>query len=76
MLLFFMCCDESYCTRRQKGVKYASPIAKGIWGIFVGILQYQKDYLMYLPITRKIISSYDVVNDEFSIAFTYTSQHS
>ena len=43
--------------------------------IFVGIPQHQKLYLVYIPITRKIISSYDVVFDEiFSIALAYTSQ--
>ena len=30
-------------------------------GIFVGIPQHQKGYLMYVPSTRKIISSYDAV---------------
>ena len=38
---------------------------KGFHLIFVGILQHQKGYLVYLPSTRKIISSYDVVFDEF-----------
>ena len=33
-------------------------------GIFVGILDYQKGYLVYVPSTIKIISSYDVVFDE------------
>ena len=28
--------------------------------IFVGITQHQKGYLVYVPSTRKIISSYDV----------------
>ena len=32
-------------------------------GIFIGITQYQKVYLVYLPRTRKIITSYDVVFD-------------
>ena len=34
---------------------------KGFCGIFVGIPQHQKGYLVYVPITRKILSSYDVV---------------
>ena len=34
-------------------------------GILVGIPQHQKGYLVYVPITRKIISSYDIVFDEF-----------
>ena len=39
---------------------------KGFRGIFVGIPQHQKGYLVYVPSTRKIISSYDVVFDESS----------
>ena len=48
---------------------------KGFSSIFVGIPQHQKGYLVYVPSTRKIISSYDVVFDEiFSSALVYTSQ--
>ena len=48
---------------------------KGFRVIFVGILEYQKGYLVYVPSTRKIISSYDVVFDEsFSSALAYTSR--
>ena len=48
---------------------------KGFRGIFVGIPEHQKGYLVYLPSTRKVISSYDVVFDEsFSSALPYTSQ--
>ena len=48
---------------------------KGFRGIFVGISEYQKLYLVYVPSTRKIISSYDVVFDEkHSSALAYTSQ--
>ena len=45
-------------------------------GIFVGILEHQKGYLVYVPSTRKIISSYDVVfyKSVFS-ALAYTSRH-
>ena len=44
-------------------------------GIFVGITQHQKGYLVYVLSTRKIISPYDVVFDEsFSSALAYTSQ--
>ena len=48
-----------------------------IWfcGIFVRITEHQKGYIVYVPITRKIISSYDVVFDEsFSSALPYTSR--
>ena len=34
---------------------------KRFCGIFVGIPQYQKGYLVYIPFTSKIISSYDVI---------------
>ena len=34
---------------------------KGFRGIFVGIPQHQKGYLVYVPSTRKVILSYDVV---------------
>ena len=37
---------------------------KGFRGISVGITEHQKGYLVYVPITIKIISSYDVVFDE------------
>ena len=48
---------------------------KGFRGIFVGITQHQKVYLVYVPSTRKVISSYDVVFDEsFSSALSYTSR--
>ena len=48
---------------------------KGFRGIFVGIPEHQKGYLVYVPSTSKIISSYNVVFDEsFSSALAYTSQ--
>ena len=48
---------------------------KGFRGIFVGIPEHKKGYLVYVPSTRNIISSYDVVFDEslFS-ALSYTSR--
>ena len=43
--------------------------------ISFGIPQHQKGYIVYVPSTRKIIYSYDVVSDEsFSSALEYTSQ--
>ena len=48
---------------------------KGFCGIFVGIPQHQKRYIVYVPHTRKIIYSYDVVfYESFSSALVYTSQ--
>ena len=47
----------------------------GFSGIFFGITQHQKGYLVYVPSTRKIISSYYVVFDEnLSSVLAYTSQ--
>ena len=37
---------------------------KGFRGIFVGIPEHQKGYLVYVLSTRKITSSYDVVFDK------------
>ena len=48
---------------------------KGFCGIFVGIPQQQKGYLVYVPSNRKVISSYNVMFDEsFSSALTYMSR--
>ena len=44
-------------------------------GIFVGIPEHQKGYILDVTSTRKIISSYDVVFEEsFSSALSYTSR--
>ena len=46
---------------------------KGFCGIFVGIPEHQKGYLLYVPSTTKIIYLYDIVFDEsFSSALEYT----
>ena len=48
---------------------------KGFRGIFVGIPEHQKGYLVYVPSTGKIISSCDIVFDEsFYSALAYTSR--
>ena len=48
---------------------------KGFRGIFVGIPEYQKGYLVYVPSPREIIYSYDIVFDKsFSSALAYTSR--
>ena len=47
---------------------------KGFCGIFVGISEHQKGYLVYVPSTRKVIYSYDVVfKKSFISALSYTS---
>ena len=41
----------------------------------MGIPQNQKEYLVYVPSTRKLISSYDVIFDEsFVSALSYSSR--
>ena len=48
---------------------------KGFSVILVGIPQHQKGYLVYVPSTSNIISSYDAVSDEtFSSKLAYMSQ--
>ena len=48
---------------------------KGFRGIFVGIPEHKKGYLVYVPITRKVISSYIVVFDKnFPSALSYTAR--
>ena len=47
---------------------------RGFGGILVGIPQHQKGYLIYIPSTRKIVSShYDIFDKIFSSALEYTS---
>ena len=44
-------------------------------GISIGIPQYQKVFLVYVPSTRKRISSYDVLfGEKLSSVLAYTSQ--
>ena len=48
---------------------------KGFCSIFVGIPEHQKGYLVYVPSTRKVISSYNVVfGKSFVSALSYSSQ--
>ena len=59
-----MCCTKRQGACLDKDVKHASPSAKGFRSIFDGIQEHQKGYLVYVPSTRKIISSYDDVFDK------------
>ena len=45
---------------------------KGFRGISVGIPQHQKGYLVYVPSTRKVILSYDVVFDKSFLVHCHT----
>ena len=56
-----------------KAVNVCHQALKGFGSIFVVIPEHQKGYLVYVPSTSKIISSYDVVIDEsFSSSLAYT----
>ena len=59
----------------KKALNMRHQAQKGFCGIFVRIPQHQKGYFVYIPSTRKIISSYDVVFDaRFSCELVYTSR--
>ena len=60
---------------RTKTLNIRHQAQKGFCGISVGIPQHQKGYLVYVPGTRDVISSHDVVFGEFfSSTLVYTSQ--
>ena len=75
-VLFFPCVVRKATSRVEtKALNMRHQSQKGFRGIFVGIPEYQKGYLVYVPSTRKILSSYDAVFDENnSSAFAYTSR--
>ena len=59
---------------KKKALNMRHQAQKCFCGIFVEIPQNQKGYVVYVPSTKKIISSYDVVFDEmFSSMLVYTS---
>ena len=64
-LSFFPCVVRKAMAHVEtKALNMRHQAQKGFRGIFVGIPEHQKGYLVYVPSTRKIISSYDVVFDE------------
>ena len=66
---------EIYCTCWDKVVKYVSSSAKGFSHYICWNSTSSKGYLVYIPCTRKIISSYDVVfGGSFSSKLAYTSR--
>ena len=75
-MLFFPCVVHKATAHVEtKTLNKRHQAQKGFCGIFVGIPEHNKGYLVYVPTTRKIISSYDVVFDEsFSSALAYTSK--
>ena len=75
-VLFFSCVVKKATTHvGTKASNIRHQAQKYFHGIFVGIPQHQKVYLVDVPRRRKIISAYDVVFDEsFSSALAYASQ--
>ena len=75
-VLFFPCVVRKATAHVEtKTLNMRHQAQKGFRGIFVGIPEHQKGYLVYVTITIKVISSYGVVFDEiFSSALSYTSR--
>ena len=64
-VLFCLCVVRKHMAHIEtKTLNMRHQAQKGFRGIFVGIPQHQKGYLVYVPITRKVILSYDVRFDE------------
>ena len=75
-VLFCLCVlqKDTACTG-TKVLNIRHQAQKGFRGTFLGIQQHQKGYLLYIPHSWKIISSYDVIFDDiFSSALVYTEQ--
>ena len=75
-VLFCLCVVQkarAHVETKELNMRHQSQ--NGFHDICVGITEHQKGYLVYIPSTRRIIYSYDVVFDEiFSSALSYTSQ--
>ena len=64
-VLFYPCVVRKATARVEtKTLNMRHQAQKGFRGIFVGIPQLQKVYLVYVPSTRKVILSYNVVFDK------------
>ena len=64
-MLFFPCVVRKATARVEtKALNMRHQAQKGFRGIFFGIPEHQNGYLVYVPSTRNIISSYDVMFDE------------
>ena len=75
-VLFFPCVVQKATAHVEtKALNMCHQAQKRFRGIFVVIPEHQIGYLVYVPSTRKIISSYDVVFDENnSSSLAYMSQ--
>ena len=68
-VLFCPCAVQKSTSKvDKKALNMCYQAQKDIHGIFIGIPQHQKLYLVYVPSTKKIISSYDVfLNESFLV---------
>ena len=75
-VLFFPCVVQKATAHiGEKVLNMRHQEQKGFHGILVGIPQHQKGYVVYIPSSTDIISSYDVLFDEsFTSALAYTSK--
>ena len=65
IVLFFPCVVQKATSHvKTKALNIRDQAQKSFRGIFVCSPEHQKGYLVYVHITRKIISSYDVVFDK------------
>ena len=73
-VLFCTCVEQKSTVHVEtKTLNMRHQAQKAFHSIFVGIPEHQKGFIVYVPSTRKVISSYDVVFDEFfSSALAYT----
>ena len=72
-VLFFPCVVRKATAHVEtKTLNMRHQAQKGFRGIFVGILQHQKGYLVYIPSTRTVIPSYKVVFDEKNLVHCHT----
>ena len=63
-VLFFSCGIHKATSHVEtKALNISHQAQKGFCGIFVGIPEHQKGYLVYEPSTKEVISSYNVVFD-------------
>ena len=74
VLLFRYVVQKKTAHVYKKALNMCHHPQKDFRGIFFGIPQHQKGYLVYINITQKIVSSHDSVFDKtFSSALAYTS---
>ena len=75
-VLFFPCVVQKATAHvGTKVVNMHHRSQKCFRGIFIGIPQHQRGYLVYVPQKCKIVSSYDsIIDDNLCSALTYKSQ--